>query len=111
MKGWNEGIKPIKLFGDNKKPGETDAATSFTNGKSAASKTPALTAAASKGTVSGGVGGAKVINITLNANNPFRDSKFIINDLAADAKSVAEQFENWLMAQLDDVNTYASNLG
>lgn len=110
--GWKEGIKPLKLFGEDKAAaGGPDAATAFSQGKTTGQKPAAMTAAASKGAVSGVVGGAKVVNITLNANNPFRDSKFYVNDLAADARSVAQQFENWLMSQLNDVNTYASSLG
>jgi len=111
VEGYQKGIKPVKIFGTDKSAASTDAATAFMSGsKPAGSKPAALTADASKGKVSGEVSGSgRVVNITLNANNPFRDSKFYINDLAADAKSTMQQFENWLMAGLNDVNTYASN--
>ncbi len=109
VKGWNEGLKPVKLFGTDKAAG-TDAASAFSRG-AGTQKVGAMTAAASKGTMAGGVagaGGKGITNITLNANNPFRDAKFYVSDVATGAKDVAAQFRDWFMAELNDVNTLAS---
>ena len=110
--GYKKGFVKTDLFPDKTgAPGGTDAATAFANNKAGgAQKAKALTADATKGTVGGVSGGAKVVNITLNANNPFRDAKFYVSDVAAGAKDTAQQFENWLMSQLNDVNTYAASL-
>jgi hypothetical protein len=114
QKGYKKGFEKTDLFGvKNQTTGAgSDAATDFLNkGSKAGAKAPAMTAGASKEAgVSGAGGGAKVINITLNANNPFRDSKFYVNDLAADARSVADQFRDWMLSELNDVNTIASTL-
>ncbi|WP_191906458.1 hypothetical protein [Hymenobacter baengnokdamensis] len=91
-------------------PDSASAPSKFmAGGKATGAKAAAMTADASKGTVTGSAGGAKVVNITLNANNPFRDSKFYVTDVTAGAKSVAQQFEDWFTSELNDVNTMASN--
>ncbi len=113
VEGWKAGLPPkTDLFAaqdyfSNRKG--TDAATAFANNRSGgAQKAGALTAAASKGTVGGGVGGSKVTNITLRVDSPFRNTTINVNGVTEGAKQVADTFRNWFMAELNDVNTLAS---
>lgn len=114
--GWRDGM-PQKLdlfaatdyFAD--KARDKDAASKFMSGGKAAGKSimPAMTAAASGGVVGGSAGGAKVVNITLRVDSPFRNTTINVQGVTEGAKQVAETFSNWFMAELNDVNTMASN--
>ncbi|MBO2009168.1 tape measure protein [Hymenobacter negativus] len=109
VKGWKEGIKPIKLFGDDKPMG-TDAASTFLNKQAgrAQGKAPALTAAASAGGVAG-VGGKGITNIYLTVNRPFENTTITAGTQQQAAKQTADMFRDFFMAELNDVNTLASN--
>ncbi|GAA4503135.1 hypothetical protein GCM10023172_27490 [Hymenobacter ginsengisoli] len=115
--GYKKGVGPtddlleIGLFGVESK-GRGDAASKFMAGGKSASKAlvPALTADASKGGVVGGSsGGAKVINITLRVDSPFRNTIINVNGVTEGAKEAADTFREWFMAELNDVNTMSSN--
>lgn len=110
VKGWKDGIKPIKLFGEDK-PGAagTDAASAFLNNRAGGSqgKAPALTAAAS-GSAGGSVGGSAVKNIYLTVNHPFNNTTITAGTPQQAAKQTASLFRDWFMAELNDVNTLDS---
>ncbi len=109
VKGWNEGIKPIRLFGTDKAAG-TDAASAFSRG-AGTQKAGAMTAAASKGTTAGGVagvGGKGITNIYFTVQRMLPDMKVEMMSAGQSAKEIAQLVRDTVIAELNDVNTLAS---
>ena len=111
VKGWKEGIKPVKLFGNDKPTtSSTDAATAFAQG--GGQKPAAMSAAASKGATAGGVsgvGGKGVTNISLRVQDMLRNMTVNVASAAEGAKEIAQLVRDTVIAELNDVNTLASN--
>ena len=109
--GYKKGFVKTDLFA--LKPGAApgnDAATSFANNKSGGAQAKAMTAAASTGAVVGGsVGGSKVTNITLRIDTLMREVKLSGATMGESVKDLAALVRDTIIAELNDVNTLASN--